>query len=361
MRMTNCAGTIVQTAAQGRVLPSLPKVVGVLVVIGLVVGGYAFGRAGAARVSITMTPVPLPQGREAVSVAWLDAGLVAELQPLDGANALTGRLWLMPLDGSAAEPLPIPKHPGCDGQSFRRPARLPDGRLGYLVHCFPNRSALSVVHLMAYDQRAGRAEDLLSSPLKSTGPGRGDYAWDPTMRRGITDDGVGLKEQLFWFTRDGKQLLDIGMSRAYGVAWSPSGAQIALLGALPQGLSGPASADAVFNLYLMRPDGTGLRPLVEGIRYPGQTAWSPDGRWLVFAGQILAASKRPTGLWLGEVATGRYELITTGSFGHPAWSPENSRLAVVEWSDSMWGRPARLLVIEVGPIIHRLELSASLH
>jgi hypothetical protein len=248
-------------------------------------------------------------------------------------------------DGSQATQLPLPAHPGCTGQGFVYPSRLRDGRLGYLVDCLStSRTAPLQVYLMDYELQTGQAEDLLPYALKTT-PVRGGYAWNPAMTRGITDDGIGLEEQLFWFTRAGKEPLELGMARAYGVAWSPDGQQIAFLGARPQGLSGIAAADASFTLYLMRPDGTRLRPVVEGIQYGGSTAWSPDGRWLVFPGKLEAQRERGRSLWLVEVATARTIWLTSGSYGHPAWSPDSTRIAAIDWRDGLWCQPSQLVIV----------------
>jgi hypothetical protein len=316
----------------------------ILILVTLAMAGCAFGGPPVAP-GVTLSTVPLPDDREATGVAWLERGLVATLKPKNDVTMLTSRLWRLQPDGSEAAELPLPAHPGCTGQSFVYPSRLPDGRLGYLVDCLStSHTAPLQVYLMAYDLGTGQAEDLLPYPLKTT-PARGGYAWNPAMTRGITDDGIGLREQLFWFTRAGKEPLDLGMARAYGVAWSPDGQQIAFLGARPQGLSGIAAADATFTLYLMQPDGTGLQPLVEGIQYGGATAWSPDGRWLVFPGKLEAHSQRGQSLWLAEVATGQIMWLASGSYGHPAWSPDSTRIAAIEWGDVLWNRPSQLVIV----------------
>lgn len=91
--------------------------------------------------------------------------------------------------------------------------------------------------------------------------------------------------------------------------------------------------DEDFRLYLIRPDGTGLRKLTDT---PGDahSIWSPDGQWIVFSsarmgfkderalseaipqpyGELFAI--RPNGTGLRQLTDNQWEDAT------PAWKPE---------------------------------------
>jgi Tol biopolymer transport system component len=172
------------------------------------------------------------------------------------------------------------------------------------------------------------------------------------MTRGITSDGNGysLYEQLYWIEPDRWEPLDVGFPQAYGAAWSPDGRQIAFFAAPEQGLEGIDRLDAVYNLYLMQPDGTDVRPFVKGFRYPDRPAWSPDGRWLVFSATFGNLIKQK-GLWLIEVATGERRLIVRGDYGWAAWSPDGQRLVAVDSTNYIEKRQTRLVIIEIAPLL----------
>jgi hypothetical protein len=66
---------------------------------------------------------------------------------------------------------------------------------------------------------------------------------------------------------------------------------------------------------------------VEGVGAMTHPAWSPDGRYLAFAGQSAGRSD----LWLLEVETGEARRLTQDGYSalQPAWSPDGSTLAFV--------------------------------
>ena len=103
------------------------------------------------------------------------------------------------------------------------------------------------------------------------------------------------------------QVLEVetGVIRSLGVAgtgprWSPRGDWIAF-----------SQADS---LYVVRPDGTGLRR-VSGYGYEPWASWSPDGRWIVAErfGPFVDVIEVETGLTL--------PLGFTGYLTTPAWRP----------------------------------------
>jgi len=91
-------------------------------------------------------------------------------------------------------------------------------------------------------------------------------------------------------------------------AWSPDGRVIAF-----------ASSRAGGGIYLVRPDGTGLRRLIGGA--VTDVAWSPDGRRLAYVGT--------GGLYLIGREGGPPRRISRVRCRLPAWAPDGRRLAVV--------------------------------
>jgi dipeptidyl aminopeptidase/acylaminoacyl peptidase len=252
--------------------------------------------------------------------------------------------------------MPLPDYPGCDRQSFEAPTALPDGRLGYIVSCAIDGAHLMTtirLHIMAYDPRTGQVAPLLAYPLPSTQIGTGGFAWNPTMTRGITGDGRGrlLNDQLYWITPERWEPLDVGMPQAYGPAWSPDGRLIAFVGAPEQGRVGQEKLDSWYNLYLMEADGSGLRAIVNGFRYPSGVTWSPDGSWLLLRARFGGLGEGG-GSWLVEVATGQRRLLTRAAVNAPAWSPDGQRLAALQEVGGGTGkRQGQIVLVEVGPLL----------
>lgn len=316
--------------------------------VAAIIGEMYFARRNTA---VQIVTVPGPSGIYMVP-EWLIDGLVVEYQTSDCRHAFCSRLYALKPDGSERRELSLPNQAGCDRNGFEAPTPLPDGRLGYILRCGPTGEFRDVLYMMAYDPNTEQTAPLLSYPLPSRLVGTGGYSWNPEMTRGITSDGNGrtLHEQLYWIEPDRWEPLDVGFPQAYGASWSPDGQQIAFFGAPEQGLEGIDRLDAVYNLYLMQPDGTDVRPLVEGFRYPDSPAWSPDGRWLVFSAMFGNLIKRK-GLWLIEVATGDRRLIVAGDYGWAAWSPDGRQLVAVDSTDYAEKRQSRLVIIEIAPLL----------
>ncbi len=93
-------------------------------------------------------------------------------------------------------------------------------------------------------------------------------------------------------------------------SWSNNGASIAFTGVY-NGIQG---------IYIIDTSGANLRLVYSGT--VSGSSWSPDSRWLAFAG--------PDGIYKVKVTGDSATRLTNSSFDyHPAWSPDGRRIAFV--------------------------------
>jgi Tol biopolymer transport system component len=101
--------------------------------------------------------------------------------------------------------------------------------------------------------------------------------------------------------------------------WSPKGDLIAF-----QGYKG-----GTFHIWLMKPDGTGVRQLTTGHGDDREPRISPDGTKVAFASD--RAFKGNYDIWVADIATGKLTQKTTGPEEEyePTWSPDGKKIAFV--------------------------------
>jgi Tol biopolymer transport system component len=136
-----------------------------------------------------------------------------------------------------------------------------------------------------------------------------DPSWAPGGRRIVYRDRAG--SLIVLDASDRKRVI---VTSAQDPAWSPDGRLIAL-----------SQCATACSLWVVRPDGTGLRRLTNDTLNASAPSWSPDGHKLVFQAN--------GGLWIMRWPSPRYRwhprpLVESGD--GPSWSPDGRQIAFAD-------------------------------
>jgi hypothetical protein len=277
-------------------------------------------------------PVTAPSG-DYTALAWLPGDLiVAEYEP-DPLRDPTHGLWALHLGASSIQALRLPddeQHP--EGRTFfQDPVVLANGRLGYVRSRITKDDAWHT-YVLAWDPKTGDSQLLF--PYEVPGVGFGAEATlAPDLSHGVMGTTAGIVDQLQWLAGDRASPLELDMARASGAVWSPDGRYVVFKGNRSlSGPLGPAWALQPYHFWLM-PAGCGgqakacaqsLRQL-DGAIEGGDLRWSPNGDWLVFAGNPTGQSQ---GIWLLNVRTQALVQVAQGDYATPEWSPDGRQILV---------------------------------
>ena len=98
--------------------------------------------------------------------------------------------------------------------------------------------------------------------------------------------------------------------RHWTPAWSPSGAQLAIM----------AEIDDNTDVWLIRPDGGEAVNLTNNLAGDGEPAWSPDGKHLVF----ISDRDGPVSLYIMDADGKNVRRLTDDEvdYAHPHWTAQ---------------------------------------
>jgi len=305
--------------------------------------------------------LPIPTGLYS-GVAWLPAGwIVVEYSPGSGSSS---ELWRLRPDGSDFERIPLTADPACRRTEYIDPTALPDGNLGFVKWCFGPGVRL---YLESYEWDSGEEIRLLTHELPFNPR---QFTLDPGMRSGFMSTLSDICGTIATFNRNQVQPLPIRITD-HGHSWrlddyfrsdparpcinegradwptlSADGSQLAFLASGPApGVHDFARLNLPWSIFVADHTGLAPRAVFSGVSDPRGLAWSPDGQWLAFAGQI---DGRGNGTWLFEPTSHRLIRASVKNLDELAWSPNGQQIVgVFNPNPPQWPPRGQVLILDV--------------
>jgi Tol biopolymer transport system component len=245
-------------------------------------------------------------------------------------------IWLMASDGSERRRLTEVEPADSDAAGSTSPAWSPDGtQLAFAARIGreedPRLTELYVMRADGTDRRRLTKNHALDG-LPTWSPDGERIAFTRIAEPGTASAGSGIVVIDVESGRE-EQITDVALpSFDLSPAWSPDGSEIVFTRGAPSGGSvHPSTA-----LYLIRPDGSGLRKLADDGSEP---AWSPDGSRISFTsyrdsfGQTCFHECSTSGeIYVLDVGSGgEVERLTRSraNDSSPAWSADGASIAFV--------------------------------
>lgn len=336
--------------------PSAMRLASLLVALALGGCSAPVGSTSPTLFDLAPATVSLPPG-EVFGLAWLQDGwLVTNFRADPDGGFGSSRLWRFRPDGSGFAEIELPGDPTCRLLEYIRPIALSDGRLGYVRECL--KAGMSPgeefeASLGSVDLGSGRIE-LLAPVVSGVGYASiASFDWDPSIEAGLIDQGSGICQGLQRIDQDGPRPIDLVISdgdqqfnladefrrptsdcSATGTAESPSrswtdGRVAFFASPASVGVEGQGRLDAPSSLFIADPELKTASPRLSGIQIPAGLAWSPDGRWLAFSGDVTGSGR---GAWLFDTTNSTLRRFTGLRVFELAWSPDGREIAAIESS-----------------------------
>jgi Tol biopolymer transport system component len=103
-------------------------------------------------------------------------------------------------------------------------------------------------------------------------------------------------------------------------------------------------------LFLIHPDGSGLRRLTDDDSGAGYPRWSPDGRQILFSGHYDGTTLLPGPLWVVDVKSGAITALTDpkdpGASSEGDWSPDGTQIVYKYFAPGMDHNELRLIAAD---------------
>ena len=334
--------------------PSAMRLASLLVALALGGCSAPVGSTSPTLFDLAPATVPLPPGT-VFGLAWLQDGwLVTNFRADPDGGFGSSRLWRFRSDGSGFAEIELPGDPTCRLLEYIRPVALSDGRLGYVRECavlgMDPGDELDAT-LGSVDLRTGRTGQLAPVVSGVGASGIASFDWDPNIGAGLISIGSEICQGLQRIDQDGPRPIDLVISdgdlqfnladefqrptsdcSATGTADHPTrswkdGRVAFLASPASVGVEGQARLDAPRNIYIADPELTTASLRFSGIQQRGGLAWSPDGRWLAFAGEVNDLGE---GAWLFDTTNSTLRRFTGLDVSEIAWSPDGLRIAAIE-------------------------------
>lgn len=160
-----------------------------------------------------------------------------------------------------------------------------------------------------------------------------DAAWSPDGAWIVYTTQSGEHTTLYRVRPDGSGLTEIALDgdenaglQPRQIAWSPDGGWIAFA----------AWRGAQFaGLYVMRPDGSEVQPVLSTSEAVGNLTWSPDGQWIAAQGTLDSPQ---IGIYRVRMDGGGLQRLSPERFAAraPCWSPDGEWIMLMANDSGRW-------------------------
>lgn len=283
---------------------------------------------------VPIHPLRVPEGNYR-ALAWTSTDrVIFEYRP-KGKQGPGTNLWIMRSDGTELHELTLPPDTQneCSWTEYHDPVVLSNGQVAYVRSCHTAKEPFWSSSVLVLNPNTQTSQLLFNQEIPEAALFSIAFGSDLSYAVGATYSDV--EHYMFGIDSGGTYTLELGRPRPNRPAWSRDGKTIAFFGNQSmQSEPGPNWAAQAYDLWLIPADCVTrssnctdkARMLLESVDSPTNMAWSPDGKWLAFDGDVQGQGK---GIWLLNVNGQKLYQVAVGNFERPAWSPDGHTIMVV--------------------------------